>query len=462
MATLLELQELFRNVSDPDVEQLLRTSPKETRWMVMDEKRRRAEMREAEKAALAESDIKPRNMLEEYQANTSSVLGGQPLGDIGQPDQAQYGGMDSSGGPDPYADQQGGVEEYALGGAVIPAISALGRTAAASSIPWIAKLAQRLGARAVPQAPGAAATAAQSAGRLPAGWTIGPHGVPMPPRGGVPGPAGRLSPPHPGDPVITTPFGQIPGRGVNLPQGRGAGVGRPAASPAAATGGATEAAEEAVKQGLIRRHPYIAGGAGLLAANYMMGDDDEQASSLAGLGGTLADTNAPQGTDQYMELLQRVMDRDDELRERIGDSRISRKDKIRRVGLAAAEAMMTTPGGFGRGLGAAFGAAGDELGAISEEEGMMLRNAISEYQVGSRSVVDLVGVISQINNSMNSGGRGGITKSMLIKIMNEEGMANIPEFLSRLAQAEAMVSGQGQVAQTDFDHSSIDSIYGAD
>ena len=461
MATLLELQELFRNVSDPDVEQLLRTSPKETRWMVMDEKRRRGEMREAEKAALAESDIKPRNMLEEYQANTSSVLGGQPLGDIGQPDQGQYGGMDSSGGPDPYADQQGGVQEYAWGGPVIPmAVGALGRTAAASSIPWIAKLAQRLGARTVPQAPGAAATAAQSAGRLPAGWTRGPYGVPMPPRGGVPGPSGRLSPPHLGDPTITTPMGPIPGRGVNLPQGRGAGVGRPAASPAAATGGATEAAEEAVKQGLIRRHPYLTGGAAALGLGYMMGDDDEQASSLAGLGGTLADTNAPQGTDQYMELLQRVMDRDDEFRERIGGSRVSRKDKIRRVGLAAAEAMMTTPGGFGRGLGAAFGAAGDELGAISEEEGMMLRNAISEYQVGSGSVTQLIAAIAAINNSMNSSGRGRLTEIQVAKLLENYHADDVPGIIARIRQ---MTSGGSYAAQqTDFDHSSIDSIYGAD
>jgi len=460
MATLLELQELFRNISDPDVEQLLRTSPKESRWMVMDEKRRRAEMREAEKAALAESDIKPRNMLEEYQSDASSVLGGQPLGDIGQQDQGQYGEMESSGGLDPYADQQDGVLGFSPGG-LIPVGAAIGRAAAASSIPWLAKLAQKLGARAVPQAP----RAVSGAGRLPAGWTIGPNGVPMPPRGGVPGPAGRLSPPHPGDPMIDTPFGRIPGRGVNLPSGPTPGAGArpmPSGGPSAPAKTVAETAEAATKGNLITRHPYIAGGAGLLAANYMMGDDDEQASSLAGLGGTLADTDAPQGSDQYLKLLRRVMDRGDELQERIGDSRISTKDKIRRIGLAASGAMMSTPGPFGNAVGAAFTAASDEMGAISAEENQMLRTAISEYQVGSGSVAQLIAAIASINKSMNSGGRGGITKSMLIKIMNEEGMANIPEFLSRLAQAEAMVSGQGQVAQTDFDHSSIDSIYGTD
>ena len=457
MATLLEIQELFRNISDPDVEELLRTSPKETRWMVMDEKRRRGEMRRAEKAAKAESQIKPRNMLEEYQANTSNVLGGQPLGDIGQQGQGQYGEMESSGSPDPYADQQGGVQEYAIGGAVIPAIGALGRTAAASSIPWIAKLAQRLGAR-----PAAQATAtARRAAPLPPGWTIGPHGLPMPPRGGVPGPSGRLSPPHPGDPAITTPMGQIPGRGVNLPQGRGAGAGRPAASPAAATGGATDTAEEAVKKGFIRRHPYLTGGAAALGLGYMMDDDVDEAVPLNELGAPVAQ-GGPQGTSQYMDLLQRIMDRDDELQERVGDARISREDKIRRVGLAASAAMMSTPGGFGRGLGAAFGAAGQELGAISQEEDAMLRNAVYEYQVGSGSSTDLIRAIAAINTSMNSGGRGGMTETMLIKLLQEYGLPNIPEFLNDLNRARAMVSGQGQVAQTDYDHSTLGSAYGTD
>tara|TARA_R110002167_G_scaffold1385_2_gene6324 strand:- start:1039 stop:1620 length:582 start_codon:yes stop_codon:yes gene_type:complete len=193
----------------------------------------------------------------------------------------------------------------------------------------------------------------------------------------------------------------------------------------------------------------------------MMGDDEE-AEGMPGLGGVQVDQNAPQGTSQYMDLLQRIMNRDDELQERIGDARISREDKIRRVGLAASAAMMSTPGGFGRGLGAAFGAAGQELGAISQEEDVMLRNAVYEYQVGSGSSTDLMRAIGAVNKSMNSGGRGGMTETMLIKLLQEYGLPNIPEFLNDLNRARAMVSGQGQAAQTDYDHSTLGSAYGTD
>lgn len=448
MATLLELQEIFRNISDPEVEELLRTSPKEQRWMVMDEKRRRGEMREAAKAMQSESQMKPRNMLEEYQANTSSVLGGQSLGDIGQSDQGQYGEMESSGGLDPYADQQAEVPGFWPGG-LVPVGAAVGRAAAGSSIPWLAKLAQRLGARAVPQAPAAAGRAVP----LPPGWTQGPYGVPVPPagtgvaRGGYPLPGS-------GSPTYSTPIGRIPGR---LPDQRPVG-----SVPSTPPEGTTGAAAEVVKKSFPRRHPFLTGGAGYLAYKAFSGDDEEQDPSGVLAQGSQPDQNAPQGTEQYLQLLQRIVDRDDELRDRIGDSRISRKDKIRRIGLAAAEAMMTTPGGFGRGLGAAFGAAGDEIGAINQEEDTMLRNAVYEYQVGSGSATDLIRAIAAINRSMQSGGRGGMTDTMLAKLLESYGLENIPQFLNDLNRARAMVSGQGQVAQTDFDHSSIDSIYGTD
>jgi hypothetical protein len=474
MATLLELQELFRNISDPEVEDLLRSGPPDTKWMVMDEKRRRGEMREAAKAMQSESQMKPRNMLEEYQASASSILGGQPPGDnrmglsqdpgisSGQEDFMQSDMTQPSGNPDFYGDQSGDVQGYAFGGPVIPmAVGALGRKAAASSIPWLAALAQRFGAKAVTQVPKVASGAA----KLPPGWTIGPRGIPMPPRGGVPGPSGRLSPPHPGDPTITTPMGQIPGRGVNLPQGRGAGAGRPAASSPGATtvpGGATDTAGEAVKKGFIRRHPYLTGGAALLGANYMMGDEDEQDSAGVLENARQVDPNAPQGTGQYLELLSRIMDRDDELRERIGDSRISTRDQIRRVGLRAFGAMASTPGGFGRGLGAAFDAASQELGAISAEESDMLRNAINEYQVGSRSVVDLISVIADINKSMQASGRGGMTLNGMVKLLEQYDFNDIPGVL---AKARSLMGSELYAAnqpQTDYDHSTLGSAYGTD
>lgn len=461
MTTLLELQELFRNISDPEVKELLRTSPPETRWMAMDEERRRAEMRKVAKATEAESQIKPRNMLEEYQASASGVLGGQSLGDMGQDDLGQYGEIESSGSPDPYAGQQGGVQEYALGG-LVPIGAAAGRAAAASSIPWLAKLAKRLGAKVAPQAPKPALGPAQ----IPPGWTIGPNGIPMPPRGGVPGPAGRLSPPHPSDPAITTPFGQIPARGVNLPKGPIPGTGRPVTSvpdSPSVPGGAAGAAGEAAKEGWMRRHKLLTGGAALAGAGYMMGDNEgeENPPGVLALGNQVGQ-NAPSGTSAYMELLKRFTDRDDELRERIGDSRISKKDKIRRIGLAASSAMMTTPGDFGTQLGAAFGAAGQAMGAISAEEDTMLRSAILEHQIGSRSVTDLIGVIAAINKSMQASGRGSLTKMQIMKIVDEVGPEGIPKLMADLQAAEALIYGGGQQAPTDYDHSTLGSAYGTD
>tara|TARA_R110002110_G_scaffold138334_1_gene324076 strand:- start:661 stop:2070 length:1410 start_codon:yes stop_codon:yes gene_type:complete len=465
MATLLEFQELLRNVSEPEVAHLLQNGPSETRWMVMDEKRRRAEMRKAEEAMLSESQMSPRNMLEEYQATTASVLGGQAIGSMGQPDQGQYGGSEPSGGLDPYAGQQDEAIGFSPGG-LVPIASALGRTAAASSIPWIAKLAQKLGARAVPQAPGAAATAAQSAGRLPAGWTIGPHGVPIPPHGGVPGPAGRLSPPHPGDPVITTPFGQIPGRGVNLPSGPTPGTGArpiPSGGPPVPAKTVAETAEAATKGNLITRHPYIAGGAGLLAANYMMGDDDEGSSSMHNLGAPLQQQGAPSGTSAYRKILEDSIARNDAFQERIGDSRVSTKDKVRRVGLKWAEAMMTTPGPFGNAVGAGFGAIGDELGAISQEEDEMLRTAIAEYQAGSRSIRDLLEVIALVDKSMQGRGAGRLTDTQLMKYHSENpddvNNAGFGDTLRKLDEMRRMMDGGGGPS-TDFDHSTLASSRG--
>ena len=410
MATLLELQELFRNISDPEVDELLRSSPKETRWMVMDEKRRRAEMREAEKAAKSESQIKPRNMLEEYQANTSSVLGGQPLGDIGQPDQGQYGAMDSSGGPDPYAGQQGGVQGYSLGGLIPLAVGA-------GQMLWPF--------------------------RHQVARTVLPKSM-----------YGKL-------------FPKVVEESMRLPARAGAGTGRSVLTPQAAAAARAEGeALNAAMSGVGRKQlgkaalkasPALGLGAVMLADDGV-GEDGSDAFENA----RRLDPDASQGTSQYENLLKRIMDRDDELQERVGDARISREDKIRRIGLAASAAMMSTPGGFGRGVGAAFGAAGQEIGAINQEEDAMLRNAVYEYQVGSASSTDLLRAIAAINSSMSSGGRGGMTDSMLVKLLQEYGLPNIPEFLNDLNRARAMVYGQGQAVQTDYDHRTPGSAYGTD
>lgn len=130
--------------------------------------------------------------------------------------------------------------------------------------------------------------------------------------------------------------------------------------------------------------------------------------------------------------------------------------------LAASGAMLSTPGYFQHALGNAFTAASDELGAISVEENDMLRTAVSEYQVGSASVSQLVAAIAAINKSMQAGGRGAMTDTMLIKLLNEQGIENIAGIMDQLAQARAIVSGQGQYAQTDYDHSTLGSASGTD
>ena len=90
----------------------------------------------------------------------------------------------------------------------------------------------------------------------------------------------------------------------------------------------------------------------------------------------------------------------------------------------------------------------------------MLRNAISEYQVGSGSVTQLIAAIAAINNSMNSSGRGRLTEIQVAKLLENYHADDVPGIIARIRQ---MTSGGSYAAQqTDFDHSSIDSIYGAD
>lgn len=266
--------------------------------------------------------------------------------------------------------------------------------------------------------------------------------------------------------MITTPFGQIPGRGVNLPSGPTPGTGArpiPSGGPPVPAKTVAETAEAATKGNLITRHPYIAGGAGLLAANYMMGDDDEGSSSMHNLGAPLQQQGAPSGTSAYRKILEDSIARNDAFQERIGDSRVSTKDKVRRVGLKWAEAMMTTPGPFGNAVGAGFGAIGDELGAISQEEDEMLRTAIAEYQAGSRSIRDLLEVIALVDKSMQGRGAGRLTDTQLMKYHSENpddvNNAGFGDTLRKLDEMRRMMDGGGGPS-TDFDHSTLASSRG--
>jgi len=420
MPTLLEFQEWLRNVSDPELEDVLGSGPNQ--WMAMDEKRRRAEMRKAEQAQLSEDRSKPRNMLEEYQTSSGGGImsqepsfGGDPYDPAMQQGDSQGLGQDSmlGGGIGQLDDgQQFGSDQvpgYAWGGKVVSAASrilprvlmggmmtnpvgaAIGGAALLGDLAWPFRhqimRAVGLGSKSLAKdATGGVAKA------IPAmtGRTV---------TGGPAGAAFRTD--LPGGPLAAANLAKAEAagrRGSRIANAKRAGGALAAYGAGAGAGGIMDIDLDALEKELQPQPQLQAPGKSVIQEP-LSGDST---------------------SDPWMEYLQQAATTNEGLRTAIENAGLSKNEKLSRMLLSFGSTLATTPGSFGAGLGAAFGAAGQAMSEITEEERKLLREAINLAQVEMQGQGIILNAIASIQKARAAANKPLLTANQYLELTQSE------------------------------------------
>ena len=377
MLTLLEYQEALRNMSDPDLDQVLSSDPR-NKWMAVDEVKRRKVDRKAEKAKLAESRMHPGNMLEEYQAELQSgMVGGHDLYGASSQDPSLRGSIDpysemedpfSQGGegiPDSYQMGDLPTQEYAWGGTV------LGATALGQML-W--PLRHQIGRAILPK------KAYQKLFRT------------VPEERMLPASAGSSST------ELLAPEAAAAARAEGL----------------AAQAAQTSAGRRDLAKKMGRATLWAAPTAGMAVA--MSGDDDDQLDTDGMLGSEAPEP--PTGAlstfeKMYLDQMQQTREGQLAIQKQLEEAKLSGRQKIGRILLRAGGAAAMAGDQW---VGGLLTGASEAIAEITEEERARINELIANYRAGELSQAQLMGAFADLQSTRARSGKPPITQSQFMTL----------------------------------------------